>query len=475
MASVRKRTTTGSGPAIASPAVLTSTDSVDNGISKQSPFSSATTLIQRAITLIQRILTDRSSFISVAIALLVFEIILSLLIIRYQGYTEIDWRAYMDEVRGVIVDGEFDYKQLRGDTGPLVYPAGFVWLYSILYYITDNGTNILLAQYIFALLYIIFTGIIFIIYYYTLTPPYLLIFLILSKRIHSIFMLRCFNDCFAMFFLYFAIVFLIKNKWFIGVTMINIGISIKMNILLFLPAIGILLLERFRIDTVIYYILFIILFQIFIGLPFILTYPISYFTRAFEFSRQFFYIWTVNYKYINEDIFLHPHFSLSLLIGHLVILSIVLHCLSRYGILTTVYNSLTDLLTILIPKQNLLLSSSSLSSLSREYTQLSANHIVQLLFITNFIGIAFARSLHYQFYVWYFHTLPLITYIIGIPIILQIIILFMIEIAFNVYPSVWWSSLMLTIAHAIIIIYIIIYSWERYQIREQAKLIGKEK
>lgn len=33
--------------------------------------------------------------------------------------TEIDWKAYMDEVEGVI-NGTYDYTQLKGDTGPLV-------------------------------------------------------------------------------------------------------------------------------------------------------------------------------------------------------------------------------------------------------------------------------------------------------------------------------------------------------------------
>ena len=37
--------------------------------------------------------------------------------------TEIDWIAYMQEVEGAM-GGQLDYAQLKGDTGPLVYPAG---------------------------------------------------------------------------------------------------------------------------------------------------------------------------------------------------------------------------------------------------------------------------------------------------------------------------------------------------------------
>lgn len=57
--------------------------------------------------------------------LLIGEFFLSLIIVNVISYTEIDWKAYMDEVGGFL-EGERDYLNLKGDTGPLVYPAGCV-------------------------------------------------------------------------------------------------------------------------------------------------------------------------------------------------------------------------------------------------------------------------------------------------------------------------------------------------------------
>lgn len=51
-------------------------------------------------------------------------------LVHVEEDTEIDWVAYMQEVKGFL-DGERDYRNLRGDTGPLVYPAGFVYVYSV--------------------------------------------------------------------------------------------------------------------------------------------------------------------------------------------------------------------------------------------------------------------------------------------------------------------------------------------------------
>ena len=44
------------------------------------------------------------------------------------------------------------------------YPAGFVYIFSGLYYLTDHGTNIKLGQYVFAVLYLVMLLLVFNIY-----------------------------------------------------------------------------------------------------------------------------------------------------------------------------------------------------------------------------------------------------------------------------------------------------------------------
>ena len=55
----------------------------------------------------------------------------------------------------------FHVFQLKGDTGPLVYPGGFVWFYTGLYYLTSKGQDIRKAQYFFALVYLLMVGLVF--------------------------------------------------------------------------------------------------------------------------------------------------------------------------------------------------------------------------------------------------------------------------------------------------------------------------
>lgn len=59
----------------------------------------------------------------------------------------------MEQV-ATYLSGERDYTAIKGATGPLVYPAAHLYIYSLLFYLTDGGNNILLAQMLFGGLYL---------------------------------------------------------------------------------------------------------------------------------------------------------------------------------------------------------------------------------------------------------------------------------------------------------------------------------
>jgi alpha-1,3-mannosyltransferase len=77
--------------------------------------------------------------------------------------TEIDWQAYMQQI-DQYVSGERDYTKIYGGTGPLVYPAAHVYIYNALYRITDRGRDILLAQMIFGMVYLLTLGLVMLCY-----------------------------------------------------------------------------------------------------------------------------------------------------------------------------------------------------------------------------------------------------------------------------------------------------------------------
>lgn len=77
----------------------------------------------------------------------------------------------------------------------------------------------------------------------TKAPPYIYPMLILSKRLHSIYMLRCFNDCWAAGALFLAIYLFQKKHWAYGAVVFSAGIGIKMSLLVALPAVMVLIYQ----------------------------------------------------------------------------------------------------------------------------------------------------------------------------------------------------------------------------------------
>lgn len=206
--------------------------------SKSSPSYLSSFLKHCNYSLLHKLIFSPSHAWVAALALLAAELVINILVIHNVKYTEIDWVAYMQEVEGVV-NGTRDYSQLRGDTGPLVYPAGFVWLYMGLYYVTSHGANIRLAQYIFAGLYLATLGLVFRIVVRTeKLPPYLLVLMcVTSYRVHSIYVLRLFNDPVAVLLMYLAINLWMDDRVSLGSLVFSLAVSVKMNILLYAPAV----------------------------------------------------------------------------------------------------------------------------------------------------------------------------------------------------------------------------------------------
>jgi len=362
-----------------------------------------------------------------ALSLLVLEMFVNIYVIHKVKYTEIDWIAYMQEVEGVV-NGTLDYSKLRGDTGPLVYPAGFVWLFMGLYYITSHGTNVLLAQYIFAMVYIINLALVFRILVRTKkVPPYILaIMSVTSYRIHSIYVLRLFNDPIAVLFLYSAINLFMDSKWSLGSVCFSLAVSIKMNILLYAPALLLAYLAVLGLPGTLVQLTICASLQILIATPFLINFPLQYLIGAFNLGRVFLYEWTVNFRFLPEEIFVSRWFHVFLLLFHVITL---LYCSRYWWQYLTVYKKLFN---VGVPHCEQLL--------------------VLPLFMSNFIGIMFARSLHYQFYVWYYHTLHYLVWTTGYPVKHRLLLLGLIEMCWNTFPSTVASSGALHLCHFIIFV-----------------------
>jgi alpha-1,3-mannosyltransferase len=137
--------------------------------------------------------------------------------------------------------GERDYTAIKGDTGPLVYPAAHVYVYSFLSDLTDGGRDIAFGQLIFAGIYLATLITVVACYIRVGAPPYLLPLLVLSKRLHSIYVLRLFNDGIAAMAMWLSIFLFQRRQFSAAVTIWSLGVGVKMSLLLLAPAIAVII------------------------------------------------------------------------------------------------------------------------------------------------------------------------------------------------------------------------------------------
>lgn len=79
------------------------------------------------------------------------------------------------------------------------YPAGHLYVHQLLYNLTNSGKDVWQAQHLYSAVYVATQAIAGSIYQNAgNVPNWILLLLPLSKRLHSIYVLRLFNDCWAV-------------------------------------------------------------------------------------------------------------------------------------------------------------------------------------------------------------------------------------------------------------------------------------
>lgn len=83
-----------------------------------------------------------------------------------------------------------------------------------------------------------------------------------------------------------------------------------------------ILLKTRGLAVTITHVILMLVVQASVASPFLSEHPKQYLANAFELSRVFLYKWTVNWRFVPEDIFLSKPFATGLLVAHLLVLAL---------------------------------------------------------------------------------------------------------------------------------------------------------
>lgn len=276
----------------------------------------------------------------ICILILIGEYFILNFIIKNVPYTEIDYSTYMQQILQ-IEQGERDYSKIGGDTGPIVYPGGYVLIYKIMKRITNGMERLNDGQHVFKWVYLLSLLFSFLLVHGSSNgklPPYVYVLSALSKRLHSIYVLRLFNDGFTTMFMLAGIVCL--QEWtkrsgkststiamampllLLATALLTFAVTVKMSALLVAPAAFALVIAQ----TGAHVSPLLAAAATAVGVVATTSWPFvgaglgltwaqrwAFLNGAFDVGRVFAQKWSVNWAFLGSEVFLSRGFHVTLL------------------------------------------------------------------------------------------------------------------------------------------------------------------
>jgi alpha-1,3-mannosyltransferase len=410
-------------------------------------------LISSAFSLARSLLTSPSHTHYVLLLLILGEIALCALIIFFVPYTEIDYTTYLAQARAYL-SGERHYTKITGPSGPCVYPALHLYVYScidyVMQWITGDGVrskkdDLSIAQVLFAGLYLVTLTVVIQCYRKIGAPGWLLMLLVGSKRLHSIFLLRMFNDCFAVLGLWASIYLLQRRQWQAAAMVWGLGLGVKMTLLLAAPGLAFVLVQGAGLRNALLAGFGVVSLQGLIGMPFLQTAPWEYINSAFDFGRAFLFKWTVNWRFLGEEIFLSRTFALSLLAVH--VSSLIVFATTTWIAPTS--HEFVDFVQTHLGSTNIEIK----KMISRKVTP---KWVMDTMLASMVVGLLCARSLHYQFFAYLGWATPYLLWRTGAGPIWVIVNWAIQEYCWLVFPSTSLSSMVVVFELALQVLSILL-------------------
>ena len=154
----------------------------------------------------------------------------------------------------------------------------------------------------------------------------------------------------------------------------------------------------------------------------------GYVARAFDLTRVFMFKWTVNWRFVGEEVFLSRSFSIALLAVHLSLLALFVTTRWLQPSARQLQHSL-----------RMALHPPSTQTQQLIKARINPGFVLTTVLTANAIGMLCARSLHYQFYTLLAWGAPFLFWRAKFHPLLQYLLWAAQEWAWNVYPSAFQS------------------------------------